>query len=185
MVKRRRRRERREAKETGTGRPVLEEQLVLNDEMEDFCLKIKAGYSVEEISNELNISIEKCNKFLQNKVVRARIARLLDDRMPEWLTLQDELYEASLKEAIRQIKRGSKKDSDSVAFSHLWTIIKAYEPKSVVEGKGSDIESEQKDDITSDEQLNEKGEKGIFTKVEITDDEEGKLQQNDLVEGKI
>lgn len=115
-------------KEKKAGRPPIEEQLFLSSEMEDFCQLVRAGFSLDEISDNLNLPVEKLMRFQENSLVQARIRNLTGDRLPIVTQLQDELYESALKAAIKQFKDVDNRGVPTALFNDLWKVITRFDP---------------------------------------------------------
>lgn len=116
------RRRKKEEETAKVGRPTLEDQTFLTDEMEEFCQLIRAGFTIEESSNELGIGLEKATKFSDNKLVQQRIRNLLGDKLPRWLLKQDELYEAVVNRLVKDVRSGD------IAHSLLYKIFMRLDP---------------------------------------------------------
>jgi len=125
-VKRRRKKEDQETKKAG--RPPIEEQTFLSAEMEDYCQLTRAGYSFDEICDELQIPADKLMRFQENSLVQARIRNLMGDRIPRIIQLQDELYEVALQQTIKLFKDVDSRKVPTAAFKDMFEIIKRFDP---------------------------------------------------------
>lgn len=148
------------------GRPTLEEQTFLTAEMEEFCQLARAGFSIDEIADKLQIKVEKCLSIQNNAIVQARIRKLFGDKQPRFVLLQDQLFETALEMTIKKFKAIDKDGNPISTFAELWKVITHFIPLEETTRKLSSESLEQ----GSDSQSNDKeSKKSIFKKMEMTE----------------
>jgi len=87
------------------GRPRLEEIGILTPEMEDIAQRVRAGYTPEEIAEELKCGTDRVMRLIQNPLTSARIQHLLGDRLQEIARARDRLFDAVIESTIRMLQK--------------------------------------------------------------------------------
>jgi len=89
------------------GRPVLADQLTLNQEMEMICQLTRAGKDPGQIAEELEIETEKVLMYLnESKVVKARLKELYgDNQLTRLQNLRDSINEMSMRLTLKRIMK--------------------------------------------------------------------------------
>lgn len=160
-----------------TGRPTIEEQTILTPEMEEFCVNIRLGYSLDEIADLMKCSIEKCEKFSKNATVQARIKNLQGDVKYRKKLLQEILLEETYKAAIEDVKSKTSKPTSA----HLKSLIELLDPDIRKELPKSAKQSDNLQDEIPTSEKTKIERSSIFKKMKI-EDEENKVEDSECEE---
>ena len=151
------------------GRPRLEEIEYLTPEMEEIAQLSRAGFSNDEIADRLKCSTEKVTRVLANPLVKARIKKLLGERIDEIAFKRDRLWDAVVDSVIRLASK------DQLPVSQMEDILKRLDPferlmimtenerKLVAAKKGQPL-------LGSNQEQSDRQETTIFKTIEMKED---------------
>ena len=127
------------------GRPRFEDKVILDEEMEELAQQIRAGFTPEEASERIGISVEKALRMAMNPVLQQRVKNLFADKLSIWSAMRDNLYENCLRTATSLVRKGE------VPWNDLRWLLERLEDSYDIQKKPTTV----KQTITETKQLSE------------------------------
>lgn len=138
------------------GRPPLEEQTKMTEEMEEFAWNLRTGFTPEEAAGRMSIPVDRALRMYENPLVHERVNVLFGNKLKQWAVMRDELYEVCLRTSIKLVK------AQKVPWSYLDKIMTKLEvqqsgatgnqqPPTIPEKSGVQLPEDSGDDMNLDE----------------------------------